>query len=117
MIPSRPVQLAPARVGRGKAVHLGSLSSITGPDGSPRYVAAWCGASGSGDNVRAGEAVTEPIDCGTCLRTQPRPIELINAGLTSEPVTLPHTGLVVPHTKLRVTDVRPVPGAGGTRAG
>ncbi|RAO26136.1 hypothetical protein ONO23_05539 [Micromonospora noduli] len=115
-IPVRPAQLAPVRVGRGKAVHLGSLSSITGPDGSPRYVAAWCGASGRGDDVRAGEAITDPIDCRTCLRTQPRPIELINASLTGEPTTLPHTGLVVPHTKLRVTDVRRVPGTGGTRA-
>ncbi|MFG1804645.1 hypothetical protein ACGFI4_31325 [Micromonospora carbonacea] len=115
-IPVRPAQLAPVRIGRGKAVHLGSLSSITGPDGSPRYVAAWCGASGSGDNVRAGEPITEPITCGTCLRTQPRPIELINASLTGEPTTLPHTGLVVPHTKLRVSDIRRVPGTGGTRA-
>ncbi|MEV0216511.1 hypothetical protein [Micromonospora sp. NPDC050695] len=114
--PARPAQLAPVRVGRGTAVHLGSLSSITGPDGSPRYVAAWCGASGSGDNVRAGEAITEPITCRTCLRTQPRPIELINASLTAEPTTLPHTGLVVPHTKLRVNNVRRVPGTGGTRA-
>lgn len=116
MTSSRPAQLAPVRVGRGKAVHLGSLSSITGPDGSPRYVAAWCGASGSGDNVRAGEAITDPINCRTCLRTQPLSVELINANLTGEPTTLPHTGLVVPHTQLRVTDVRPVPGAGGTRA-
>ncbi|MDG4759280.1 hypothetical protein [Micromonospora sp. WMMD710] len=94
----------------------GQPESITGPDGSPRYVAAWCGASGRGDDVRAGEATTDPIDCRTCLRTQPRPIELINASLTGEPTTLPHTGLVVPHTKLRVTDVRHVPGTGGTRA-
>ncbi|WP_433233931.1 hypothetical protein ACQP2H_31680 (plasmid) [Micromonospora sp. CA-248260] len=114
--PIRPAQLAPVRVGRGTAVHLGSLSSIMGPDRSVRYVAAWCGASGTGDNVRVGEPLTEPITCRTCLRVQPRLIELINASLTGEPTTLPHTGMVVPHAKLHVSDMRRVPGTGGTRA-
>ncbi|WP_230540431.1 hypothetical protein [Salinispora arenicola] len=82
MTTSRPAQLAPVRIGRGNAVHLGCRSSITGPNGEPRYVAAWCGASGSGDTIRAGEAATDPITCRTCQRTQPRPIQLINATLT-----------------------------------
>ncbi|MFD0784251.1 hypothetical protein ACFQZ8_10025 [Micromonospora azadirachtae] len=43
-------------------------------------------------------------------------IGLFNANLAGEPTILPHTGLVVPHARLRVTDLRPVPGSGGTRA-
>lgn len=83
MTTSRPAQLAPVRIGRGNAVHLGCRSSITGPNGEPRYI-AWCGASGSGDTIRAGEAATDPITRRTCQRTQPRPIQLINAALTRQ---------------------------------
>ncbi|NYT96448.1 hypothetical protein [Salinispora sp. H7-4] len=31
MTTSRPAQLAPVRIGRGRAAHLGCRSSITGP--------------------------------------------------------------------------------------
>jgi hypothetical protein len=102
---TRPVQLAPVRVGRGRAVHLGNLSSIKGPAGEPRYISSSCGAGTRGDTVAAGAAVTEPIDCRTCTKANPTRVAWINARViaaTSEPVTLPHTGLTVPHTDLRV---------------
>ncbi len=54
MTTSRPAQLAPVRT------------------------------SGSGDTIRAGEAATDPITRRTCQRTQPRPIQLINAALTRQ---------------------------------
>lgn len=64
----RPAQLAPVRIGTGTRVHLGYLSSITGPAGEPRYC-SWCPASKKRDStVEAGEAVAEAIDCGSCRR-------------------------------------------------
>ncbi|MFY1573327.1 hypothetical protein ACN26Z_00335 [Verrucosispora sp. WMMD703] len=102
---TRPAQLAPVRVGRGRVVHLGNLSSLTGPAGEPRYVPGSCGAGTRGDTVSVGAAVTEPIDCRTCARSNPVRVAWINATViaaTKEPVTLPHTGLTVPHTQLRV---------------
>ncbi|MFF0182579.1 hypothetical protein ACFYPF_26170 [Micromonospora sp. NPDC005223] len=102
---TRPAQLAPVRVGRGRAVHLGNLSSIKGPAGEPRYVSSSCGASTRGDTVAAGAAIAEPIDCRTCTKVNPIRVAWINATViagTSGPVTLPHTGLTVPHTQLRV---------------
>ncbi|MER6757614.1 hypothetical protein ABT235_25910 [Micromonospora echinofusca] len=111
---TRPAQLAPVRIGRGRVVHLGNLSSITGPAGEPRYVAGSCGASTRGDTVTVGAAVTAPIDCRTCTRSNPVRVAWINATViaaTSEPVTLPHTGLTVPHTQLRVDGpTQPGPG-------
>lgn len=73
MTTSRPAQLAPVRIGRGNAVHLGCRSSITGPNGEPRYVAAWCGASGSGDTIRAGEAATDPSPAAPASVPSPDP--------------------------------------------
>ncbi|MEV0005875.1 hypothetical protein AB0H28_26820 [Micromonospora sp. NPDC050980] len=102
---TRPAQLAPVRIGRGRAVHLGNLSSIKGPAGEPRYVSSSCGAGTRGDTVVAGAAIAEPIDCRTCTKANSIRVAWINARViaaTSEPVTLPHTGLTVPHTQLRV---------------
>jgi hypothetical protein len=95
-------------------VHLGNLSSIKGPAGEPRYVPGSCGAGTRGDTVAVGAAVTAPIDCRTCTRSNPVRVAWINATViaaTSEPVTLPHTGLTVPHTQLRVDGpTQPGPG-------
>jgi len=102
---TRPAQLAPVRVGRGRAVHYGNLSSIKGPAGEPRYLSSSCGAGPRGDTVAVGAAVAEPIDCRICTKANPIRVAWINARViaaTSGPVTLPHTGLTVPHTQLRV---------------
>lgn len=102
---TKAAQLAPVRVGRGRAVHLGNLSSITGEAGEPRYRPGTCSAGTRGDTVAVGAAVAEPIDCRTCCKTSARRVAWINAmviAATSEPVTLPHTGLTVPHTRLQV---------------
>lgn len=69
---SRPPQLAPMRVGDNATVHLGSLSSIKGPQGEPRYV-SWCPASQGRDGVTTtvGEALADQITCRRCLSTAP----------------------------------------------
>lgn len=63
---ARPAQLAPVRIGSDTVVHLGYLSSITGPDGEPRYC-SYCPASRvRSDRTVAGEAVAEEITCKPC---------------------------------------------------
>ncbi|MFY1599794.1 hypothetical protein [Micromonospora sp. WMMD737] len=112
---TRPAQLAPVRIGRGRVVHLGNLSSITGPAGEPRYVAGSCSAGTRGDTVKVGAAVAAPIDCRNCTHSNSVRVAWINAmviAATSGPVTLPHTGLTVPHTQLRVDGpAHPGPGS------
>jgi hypothetical protein len=84
-VQKRP-QLAPVRIGRGRAVHLGCLSSLEGPDGEPRYSAAWCGAGRRGDgDVTVGAAVTDLIVCRTCRRAAPSHVELVNAEVSADP--------------------------------
>jgi hypothetical protein len=111
---TRPAQLAPVRIGRGRSVHLGCLSSIKGPADEPRYRPGWCAAGSRGETVTVGAAAAEPIDCRTCTRSNPVRVAWINAmviAATSEPVTLPHTSLTVPHTQLRVDGpTQPGPG-------
>jgi hypothetical protein len=69
---ARPAQLAPVRVGRGKEIHLGSLSSVKGPNGEPRYT-SWCPAGRARLEKAAtvGEAVAEEITCKSCKRQAP----------------------------------------------
>lgn len=65
---ARPAQLAPVRIGNGKEVHLGHLSSIKGPNGEPRYC-SYCPASRvRRDKTVAGEAIAEEITCKSCKR-------------------------------------------------
>jgi hypothetical protein len=65
---ARPAQLAPVRIGNGKEVHLGHLSSIKGPNGEPRYC-SYCPASRVRmDKTVAGEAIAEEITCKSCQR-------------------------------------------------
>jgi hypothetical protein len=80
---TRPAQLAPVRIGNGTVVHLGHLSSITGPDGEPRYC-SYCPASRArADRTVAGEAVAEEITCKSCQR-QAGPEALDRAAQTAE---------------------------------
>ncbi len=72
MTTSRPAQLAPVRIGRGNAVHLGSRSSITGPNGEPRYI-AWCGASGSGDTSAPAKPPPTPSPAAPASAPSPDP--------------------------------------------
>jgi hypothetical protein len=66
---ARPAQLAPVRVGKGKEVHLGSLSWVKGPNGEPRYV-SYCpaGRARLEKPVTVGEAVAEDVTCKSCKR-------------------------------------------------
>jgi len=69
---ARPAQLAPVRVGRGKEIHLGSLSGVKGPNGEPRYT-SWCPAGRARLEKAAtvGEALAEEITCKSCKRQAP----------------------------------------------
>lgn len=104
---TRADQLAPVRIGCGRAVHLGCLSSVTGPDDSPRYTAAWCGAGHRDGDVTVGPAVAERITCRTCLRVQPTRIEMINTELAAE-----QTGPMLQHPADHPAYIAPLPQGG-----
>ncbi|XVU24183.1 hypothetical protein ACQPZJ_44295 [Actinoplanes sp. CA-054009] len=86
-ITARPAQVAPVRVGRGKEIHLGSLSGVKGSNGEPRYT-SWCpaGRARLGKAATVGEAVAEQITCKSCKRQAPADA-LEQAAATAEAMT------------------------------
>lgn len=85
---TRAAQCAPVRVGNGRAVHGGSLSTDSRP-GDPRYVpACHAGHRWEGDReiFPTGEPVLEPVTCRNCLKGHKAVSDSANA--TQEAETL-----------------------------
>lgn len=72
--------LAPVRIGNGRAVHLGYICNETQPDGGALY-ASWCKAGQRDGVITKGPAVGDPVDCVRCTRQHVFGVDSVNAGL------------------------------------